>query len=161
MGNSALIGGWQVFRKPLHEFVHGGLLVRFRRQVLLGPTGYLPCHIAFRTAIIPKADLVNIHRVQCCQGVDSRPMGRHPLLTIQRPQCRMTNYAAFQIIHNVERRTDDAAVFTQSPGGRHGHAGVFGQSAHDFVFPLHHVGGGQCFSRWLFAQNVLTAVGVQ
>ena len=161
MGNSALIGGWQVFRKPLHELVHGGHLVGFGRQVLLGPTGYLPCHIAFRTAIIPKADLVNIHRVQCCQGVDSRPMGRHPLLTIQRPQRRVVDYAAFQKVHDVERRTDNIAVFTKRPGGWYRHVGVLEQGTHDLVFPFHHVGGGQRFSGRLFAQHVLAAVGVQ
>ena len=161
MGNGGLIGGRQVLRQPLHEFVHGGHLVSFGRQVLLAPARDLPSDITFGSTIITQAHRIHVYRMQCRQGINGRQVRRHPLLTIQRPQRRVVDYAAFQKVHDVERRTDDVAVFTQSPGGRHGHAGVFGQSAHDFVFPLHHVSGGQCFPGRLFAQNVLAAVGVQ
>ncbi len=75
-------------------------------------------------------------------------------------QRRIPKHAAFDVVHDVERRADHRVVLAQAVGFRHGHASAI-QRGNDAVLAVHGVRRWQQLARRLPAQNVTRAASRQ
>ena len=143
-GSQAMSGPWLRF-------------LRLRRLVLLAPARHLAFQVVTRLAVIAQADRLVIDRMQ--GGDDAVHLVENGAFLRRRHarQGGIPEYAALDVIHDVEGRTDDLRVLAQRVAPGHRHVGVR-QRGDDAVFALHRVRRGQQLARRLAAHDVALAV---
>ena len=140
-------------RQPLHKLVHRVELFRLRRLVLFRPAVDLAREVISGLAKIAKADLFVVDRVKIGERIGQRMEKRRARLASDFRQACIPEDAAFDKIHDEERRADDIGVFAECESLWRGEADSV-QRRHHLVFALDRMRGGKELSRRLAAQNV-------
>ncbi len=97
-------------REPFDQPLDFGNVVGLRHAVLLGPAADLTREVVARRAVIAEADCNRVDRMELRQGVDHRAVDRAALLGRAVGQGAVPEGAAFDQLHQIERRADHLRV---------------------------------------------------
>src|SRR5215213_5864508 len=146
MDQSGLRMFWCDLRQPCHKPFHLFDLLGLRGAILLRPALDLPRYIPFRPAEIAKPQRCRIEAVQPCDRLIERIEERPSLRCRQSRRMRLPEYPALHMLHQIERRSDDAAVFAQDEGPRYRKIAAVKRRRHP-IFPFDRMSRGQERSR--------------
>ena len=150
----------QARRQLGHQPLHRRNGFRLRATVLLDPAVDLAAEVVAGLAIVGQADGGHVDLVQPRQRgvqvvVDGGALGRR-----HAGQAGVAEDAAFQEVHHVERRADDAVVLAQRPHRRHRKADA-AQRLHHAELAVDLVRAGQQRAGRLLAQHPALRAGCQ
>jgi len=124
MSDSGFIPLGRMRRQPLHQPLHRRQVAGLGGLILLRPAIDLPLHILIRAAIAFQADGLPVDPMQLGERIRHGFVDGPTLLFGSIGQCRVFEYPAFDEVHHVKRRADNAVVLAQQACGRHRHIGL-------------------------------------
>ena len=145
--------GRQAVGQEGDQTVHGRDGFDLRGPVLFGPAPDLTREIVSGLAIVRQTDGGGIEGVQPSQGVGLGLIDGAPFGGRQAGQFQVPEDAAFDLVHHIEDRADDALVQAQGVGFGHGKA-LGGQGGDDLIFAVNRMGAGQQGAGWLAPQDI-------
>ena len=116
----------QVRLEPGDQPIHIGVFLDARADILLGPARQLPCDIALRAAEFPKPDGSVINPMQPREHRDELQAQRATLFARRIEQPCIGHDSALDVLHDVERLSEDALILAEQIHFRHGNAALPG-----------------------------------
>ena len=113
---------------------------------------HLPGDVIARFSVVFEARCAPVHHVQTRQHLDYRPVDRAAILRRTVRQRRIRHRTAFDILHEEERRSDDARILTEQVRFRHRDF-ARAERGHHFVLAFDRVCRWQELSRWFSAEH--------
>ena len=128
--------------QPSIQAIHVGNGFRLGYPIGFPPARELAREVIGRLAKIGEAKLFIIQTLQGGERADHRVVDRRALGDRHPGQGHLPQHAAFDHLHHIEHGADDADVFAQHEGSRHGKAGLM-QCLDDAILAIDRMRRGQ------------------
>jgi hypothetical protein len=146
------IFGGNVRRKPIDEALHRVDAFGFRRPVLRRPPMHLTRDVIARFSVVREAGRTPIDLVKAREHFDHRPKDRAALLSRMVRQRCVDDRMAVDVLHDEERRADDAEVLAEQMRFGNGNT-AFLQRRHDLILALDRVRRRKQVAGWFSAKH--------